>query len=226
MSDFPCVLPHRHDPERQRSAMDGGYVCRGCHARMEQTLAELPAQHQALTGRLAATGSSRMAEQVTGSRERPLPINLTVADHREHIVRVTASWASLTAEERGMALPHSDLPSVCAWLLRHLEWACAQPWVDDYAAELSTLRGRALSLLYPTGRRRVDIGPCVEQDCAGTLVATIAPVDDLLPGSIDCDTDPEHHWSPSEWHALSRRLLGPVVLQHAGVQALVKRLSA
>lgn len=230
MSDDTCVLPHRHEPDRPRRALDGLYVCAGCRGRMEQTLAELPAQHSALAARLAASLSNGMGEKVGGSRERPLPISTTVADHREHIARTTASWAALTAEERGIAYPlHPDPSTVCTWLLRHLEWACAQPWIDDYAAELAGLRGRALAILYPTGRRRVDIAPCPEASaeagaCPGTLVATVAPVDDLLPGSIVCSADPDHAWAPGEWHRLGR-LLG-VSLHNTGVQDLAKRLAS
>ena len=63
--DFPCVLPHRHDPDRARPALDGLYVCAGCHAQLEQALAELPAQHRALAARLPHGGGHPLS--VSGS---------------------------------------------------------------------------------------------------------------------------------------------------------------
>jgi hypothetical protein len=206
MNDI-CVLPHHFEPDRQRRAIDGLYVCAGCLGKLEQSLAELPAQYDALAVALAPRNGR--TEQVTGTPERALPIDPAVADHREHIGRVLVSWSMLVAEERGINPPGGNAPSMTApWLLVHLRWACAQPWIDDYADELTGLRRRAHSLLYPTGRRRVDIGDCVEPDCGGTLTATITRQDDLLPSSVDCDVNPEHSWSPSDWHALGRRLHG------------------
>lgn len=210
-----CVLTHRHraDPcdcgsddracATPRRALDGLYVCGGCFDRLEQTLAELPARYDDLAERLASGGGA--GPKVTGSPERALPIVPAVADHREQIARVLASWASLVAEERGLRGPASPTPhTLAAWLGEHLTWCCAQPWIDDFTGEVRDLSGRAYALLYPSGRRRVKVGPCVE--CSGTLTATIAPVDDLLPSSIDCDADEAHSWSADRWLALGRRL--------------------
>ena len=113
---------------------------------------------------------------------------------------------------------------MATFLLVHLRWACAQPWIDEYAGELigrfivqeghekwqPGLRPRSLSLLYPTGRRRVEVGPCVEEGCDGVLTATIAPVDDMLPSAIGCSHDGDHAWEAPEWHLLGRKLHGAV----------------
>lgn len=208
MSDDICVLSHRSEPERLRRAADGLHVCLGCLDRLERALAELPANYADLARRLAPSGG-KGGPQVTGTRERALPIDPTVADHREHIARTLVSWALMVAEERGIHPPTHNDPDVTApWLLVHLRWACAQPWIDDYAAELAALRGRAMALLYPNGRRRVAVGLCIEEGCEGALVATVAPTDDLLPSEIACTMEESHVWTPGRWPELGRRLHG------------------
>jgi hypothetical protein len=217
-----CVLPHRHDPDRARRALDGMFVCAGCLHRVEQAIAELPSQHDALERRLApGAGSGRGAP---GASSWALPIVPVIADHREDIARKLASWALMVSEERGMHPPASSRPTATApWLLVHLRWACAQPWVDDLAGEMTALRSRSFSLLFPTSRRRVPVGPCPLEDCTGTLTASIGPADDLLPPWIGCDHEPEHLWSPSQWHHLGRSLGRPMV--HAQLRTLLDTLT-
>ena len=205
--DFPCVLPHRHDPDRPRRTADGLLVCLGCLHRLEQTLAEMPAKYDALARRLAPTGGH--GPHVSGTPERRLPIDSTVADHRKDIVGKLASWAVTVAEKRGIHTPASPRPSGTAtWLLVHLRWMAAQPWIDEFVRELTELHSRTRSLLDPTGRRRVDVGACVEPECDGRLTAMLAPVDDLLPSAITCDRDAEHTWAPGTWLSLGRKLHG------------------
>lgn len=144
---------------------------------------------------------------MTGSPERRLPINPTVADHREHIARTLVSWAMLISEERVMSTPTGNAPDETApWLLVHLRWASAQLWIDDFALELAQLRGQALSLLFPSGRRRIEVGPCVEAGCPGVLTATVARTDDVLPSIVECDVEVSHCWEPHQWLALGRKV--------------------
>ncbi len=215
-----CVLPHRHDPQRQRSSLDGLLVCAGCFAGLEQAVAEMPAHFDALARALAPRAGT--GPQVTGTRERALPIDPTVADHRTDLAAKLVSWALLVSEEREIGAPRSSEVSVVApWLLVHLRWASAQPWIDDYATELRSIRSRSLSLLYPSGRRRVEVGACIEDGCDGVLTATIAPADDLLPSEITCSHDAEHAWEASRWVALGRRIFGAASVNRAGATRLV-----
>jgi hypothetical protein len=232
---WPCVLPHRHDPDRPRPVEPGLLVCRGCVSSLEQALAELPAQFRGLSLVLAAGGST--GAKVSGSSEARLPINPTVAELREDIDRKLVSWAMMIAEERGDHTPCSNNVEVVAcWLLVRLRWACAQPWVDQFAAELvgyesahygrwiPGLRSRALALLFPSGRRRIVVGSCVEAGCPGTLTATVARTDDVLPSSVDCDVDETHTWSSSQWPVLGRRLHGPAGYETRAAAAFLAML--
>ncbi len=208
MTSVGCVLPHHHNPDRPRSALDGLLICIGCLSHLEQAVAEMPAHYDQLARRLAP--GKGHGPHVSGSRERALPIDPTVADHRTDMQAKLTSWAVMVAEERGIGTPRSSAVTVVApWLLVHLRWCCAQPWVDEYAAELRSLRSRSFSLLYPSGRRRVEVGLCIEEGCEGGLSATVTRADDLLPSAITCSARPEEHfWPAADWHTLGRRLHG------------------
>jgi len=165
----------------------------------------MAADYAALAARLAPAG--RRGPNVTGTKERALPIDPTVADHRSDIRGKLASWSALVAEEREIHPPEATVERMSGWLLVHLRWSCAQPWVDEYAAELTAIRSRTMSLIQPSGRRRVEVGDCVEDGCDGVLTATIAPVDDLeFPSSIDCSHDWAHKWASSDWVKLGRKI--------------------
>lgn len=94
-----CVVTHRRDPDRPRLAVDGGYVCRGCEARLAQLIAELPAQFSELT---RALGTSREvgSPKVSGSPSAGLPFRPRVADHLPDITGKLLSWCRLVVEER------------------------------------------------------------------------------------------------------------------------------
>ncbi|HET7386868.1 MAG TPA: hypothetical protein VFJ19_09435 [Nocardioidaceae bacterium] len=103
--DRACVVAHRHDPERPRRAATG-CLCAGCFGRLERTIAELPARHDALVSALipAQGGGGR----VSGTPESRLPIVTSerpkmkvgpAADHRDAIAHTLASWAALLVEE-------------------------------------------------------------------------------------------------------------------------------
>lgn len=231
---WPCVLPHRHDPDRPRPTEDGLMVCRGCLANLEQVLAELPAQYRGLS--VVASGGLAGAK-VSGSPEARLPINPAAAEARRDILWKLVSWLRLIAEERGISEPTSnDIGVVTCWLLVHLRWACAQPWVDEYALELRGMRGRALSLLFPSGRRRIVVGACIERAegpvtpaglvpmCPGMLTATVARTDDILPSSVDCDVFPDHTWEANRWPALGVRLHGALDYDRRAVEAFAVAL--
>lgn len=56
----------------------------------------------------------------------------------DHPVFVVGQWARLVREDRAITPPDGPaaLTSDVDLLVRHLDWCCAQPWIDDMAAEL------------------------------------------------------------------------------------------
>jgi hypothetical protein len=79
-----CVAEHRQDPDRPRRAMDGLYLCAGCHDQLADLLAQLPGLYADLEDALASGGAST-GPSVSGSASEPLPINTAAADHRHQI---------------------------------------------------------------------------------------------------------------------------------------------
>lgn len=108
---------------------------------------------------------------------------LLVEEHNEresavHEARLTfwkSAYMACTTDEprpvyRPIPAPRAIAVNVTATLLvAHLDWIARQPWVTDLRAEMQTLRSRAIVLLNPTRRRRVEIGLCGEDGCPGVL---------------------------------------------------------
>jgi len=158
-----------------------------------------------LTGHKTASGA-----YVTGSAEPRLPINPAVATLRDRIPGVLASWARVHVEELNATPPSGDSPGVlCAWLARSIDWAAAQPWAGEYAAELGELRGRARALIDLPSRPRATIGDCVErhegQRCPGTLTSAIREEHDPRASLIECDTCGAA-WDSTQWMRLGQRI--------------------
>lgn len=206
-----CVVPHAKDPERPRTA-HVGLLCLGHHRSLEQHLAELPALIDDVEAALVR-GDNGAGPKVTGTKTPPLPFCEGVSDALRAAHAVLASWCLLVLEEHpdGLHSPASDLRAMSVFLLRHLDWCAAQPWVDDLLRETreqtSALRG-ALTL---SRTRRVPLGPCdatVDQTpCPGILVAVVRTLDEGLPPAITCPACGAAH-EPETWRTLARRLRG------------------
>lgn len=218
----------------------------------DQVLADgsrIPGTLAVAYGALAAQLTPSRGRGGPGGRptEAPLPIDPSVAEVRANIRGVLASWARLHAEEltrpsptcRGCAMaaaigapacerhrpvPTDDAPAVtAAWLAQWLDWSCAQPFIDEYLAELVELDGRAASLV-DRGRMRLTlyIGRCVEDGAGARCVGTVyALIRETAAGATDrvvyCDTClteyPSWQWSRLNGRmaaAAARRPPGPL----------------
>lgn len=169
-----CVAPHKHDPDRQRRAADGAYLCLACINELRHHLHDLATRHVEL-GAALATGS--IADlHVSGSPSEPLPINPAVADHRHQIIHDLVWWCIYVADERGINRPDNPDPAVtAAWLRRHVDWIAAnRPAAEELLPVLRQLSGRAWGLLHParklpTGERCRIVGED-GQRCDGAVV--------------------------------------------------------
>jgi len=210
-----CVAPHAKDPERQRQA-SVGFLCAGHHAGLEQLLAELPWLLGEVEENLPR-GSSQ-GPKVTGTPSHPLPFTEAVSEALGAAQALLASWCLLVLEEHPDRLhaPPSTATLMSAFLLRHLDWCCAQPWVDDLLRELRDLQSGLRRTLSPARTRTVPLGPCEEPlacdltshdllCCAGTLTAVVHVLEDTLPGAITCAECGTRH-EPETWRHLARRL--------------------
>ncbi|UED85137.1 hypothetical protein [Streptomyces profundus] len=133
-------------------------------------------------------------------------MNPAAAEIRSTIRNVLASWGGLVAEERRLAPPTRDIPTLARFLGRHIEWLARHPAAGDMVDEIRDLTRRARNIAYPNNVRRVPIGGCPDDGCAGELVALIRRQDDVLPSEIVCTVSPSHSWPVTWWTRLARQI--------------------
>lgn len=202
MSEALCVVDRCRGDKKPRPAVGQAYLCHICWQRMEHSIAELPNLHDELQQWLQpGTGGS---DPVSRKGHDPnLQLNFAVADLRNRIPGVLASWARLVSEDRGVHAPAGiNPPSLAAFLTTHVGWLAHQPFGNEAAQEFRELHGRARAMAYPDGRRSFPIGECVFGDCLGVLHATLAEPGDN--SHITCDHNDEHTWPEHRWLFLGR----------------------
>jgi hypothetical protein len=224
MTTGACVLKHKHQPERLRRVLDGLLVCGGCLGRIEQVIAEAPARYDELAKHL--TPKATPGEIVTGTKSRPLPIDVEVADHRADMLSILRTQAGAIADMREVAPPKDQsVRGVAGFLLVHLRWAAARDVIESLSTDMAHIEGKTWALLQPSGRRRVEVGACIEDGCDGILTATIAPTDDLLPSAITCSHNGEHEWEAHRWVALGRRIHGAASVDPVQAVVMSRRIA-
>lgn len=198
MTDL-CVTIH----DRDRQAAYGLRLCSTCTRHLTDNITALPRHYENL-GRNLATATGH-GEPVSGSTGTPLPINTGVVELRSQIQHDLAWWAIYIADQRGINRPdRGDPHTVAAWLSKHIDWIAAdQAGAEQCPDVMRELAGKAKALLYPSGSKRLHIGPCTLDDCGGTLYATVRADDDARPSFIYC-TACEFSKEPSEWLRFGR----------------------
>ncbi|MFC0037765.1 hypothetical protein [Actinomadura rayongensis] len=177
----------------------GARLCRPCRDGVATALRGLPALYAETGRRLDGTG--RRGDRTTGGGLPGLPFNAGAAEIRSAIVALLASWSDLVADQRRVGLPRREVTAMAAFLERHLDWLAGHEAAADFGAEIGRLTRAARRIAYPDRARRVPVGPCVEDDCPGSLVAETRDR-----AVIVCDTDPAHRWTDDQWVALSGRI--------------------
>jgi hypothetical protein len=149
-----------------RPMTDPGYACLNCETRIDRTLADIPDLYALLPAVLAP--QQTVGPKVSGSRERPIPINVDVhdlvaparnghlteqarhnlADHGDGQAAIAAtldSWVQDWRDTRnkGEGRPAPYVPNLVAWLRPRLQWACRyHPAVDEFAREMTAITGQ------------------------------------------------------------------------------------
>ena len=206
MTDI-CVQPHKED----HSALPALRLCTGCYYGLRGAIKALPKLHAQLGDALATGSSPSTGGRVSGSSSEPLPINPAVADLRDQIKHDLTWWCIFVADERGFRLPADDIREITAWLIRQTDWIAASlPAAEECPPVMRALVGRARAIVYPSGAKRIKIGPCREvlEDgpCAGTLYATCRAEDDPRPSRIYCG-ECEVEYGPETWRRFGREYL-------------------
>jgi hypothetical protein len=151
---------------------------------------------------LKAAGNGERSSSKPGSGTPPRD---EIVDMRAEIKHVLVSWAKLIGEERGLSLPADEVSVIGAYVARHAQWLAATEYAGEAADELASLVSRAWGLAYPSGTRRVEVGPCPR--CDGTLTAIVRPVDSTKPTEVVCDGDQAHRWDSTQLRTLDRLVM-------------------
>ena len=161
-----CVIPHRHDTERPRPAAAGTLLCQGHLQGLEQKLGDITAVYDWLGACMVRDGSGTGDQPISGSREAPTPLRVSLHDLRADIAAKLASWTHVVTEDRSMRGPDrfDDPHAASMWLGSQVAWIAAQPWVDEFWAEVDEWH-RLSRAAAPYHRERRDLpAPCPECD--------------------------------------------------------------
>ena len=178
-----CVLPHR-EPKTPAKGLN---ICLGHRRWLAETLSDV-IETTALLPLFREPGSSvDDGRQVKSKRiDPPAPIRLDIvslADRRTihryqgdtfPVLAVLESWARMIREERDLTRPtvEATILSEAALIQQHLDWVGAQPWVDDLAAELRSVKTSLHAAIGDHAPRSVGPCPIVDPDtgpCEGRL---------------------------------------------------------
>ncbi|MEU6226840.1 hypothetical protein [Streptomyces sp. NPDC047042] len=150
----------------------GSKLCGDCLLALTATLVSLPGLYEECGRVLSGTRTRRWEERPSGGGAlRGIPLNTAAADARSAMLRMLASWSGLVVDERGVAAPRRTVPELTGFLLRHVDWLAAHDAVADLTTEAGRLARRARGVVEPPPTPGVPVGPCLIEDCAGTLVA-------------------------------------------------------
>lgn len=180
------------------------HVCGTCFDRFRQNLTSLPRLYRQCEEML--TVSPQKGERVSRQLGRGISLNSSAVEARDGVRARLLAWSDLVATERACAAPDRSVEAMTAFLLRHAHWLCAHTAAADVVAEIDETTARAKRAAYPHRTRKFRVGPCVEQQCDGSLVAVIQSHEQLLPSELRCDIAPEHTWPAHRWRELDRRV--------------------
>lgn len=210
MSEALCPVGH----DKDKRTADGLNVCLWHRDRAERAVAELPALYDALERRLVASGAGGLTGMPAAKKDPGIDLNHRVVACRTNIKANLVGWARFAIEERGMHCPPDNVYALSAFIVRQVDWFLAGPGAKQFANDVIDDWGTARSLSEPNPTRRFEVGPCVEPECEGILVAYIRPLDSLLPSHVICDSSPEdeegtltHMWPADKWMLLGRRVM-------------------
>jgi hypothetical protein len=97
-----------------------------------------------------------------------------LTDPRGTVHQQLVGWATLTAEQRHLSSTPTDTHTAARLLVIHLDWAAAQPWIDDMAQEVHdaahAVRRACHDLPEPPLGNCPDVDPDGQADrCGGPL---------------------------------------------------------
>lgn len=126
-------------------------------------------------------------------------------DH-PRMLTTLGSWSGLVANQRGLTPPSRSVSATTAFLLRNAAWLTAHAAAGEVSEEIAKLVRDGRRVVRPDRGRTVQVGPCAERDCAGTLRLARSDHSEGAGPEIRCDVEPAHRWARHRWKELNRSL--------------------
>ncbi|GGK90772.1 hypothetical protein Ppa06_57550 [Planomonospora parontospora subsp. parontospora] len=206
-----CIAPRCGAGSGPRQAVSGHLTCTSCLTRCRRDLAGMPAIVHWLGLHTIPGGAG--GEKVSGSREKPVPVRLDVlaaiSPAAEHVTDLYGdqtgppsipttlkSWVWLICEHRGLTYPErADAGELAGFLLRHLDWAAARPWIGELIGEVAHLRKVAHTLAPWEVHVQALVAPCPSCDIRALMRIAGEPYiecDQRIGGCGNCWTEAEY----------------------------------
>ena len=191
-------------------------ICRACQATTRRKLNDLggylAAELEVTLMRADRTTTSPHGKTV--GKEQPLPFSERASVVAQDIHATLASWAMLTHDEAGAALPADTTPTLAEHLAAWLGWLVKHDAGDELVHDVARLHRAALDAVdLPPEASRVFVGQCVGLDCPGELWAHFPRATDERP-AIRCRVCGEAY-DPDSWRRLGERVQARVTQQEA-----------
>lgn len=202
-----------------------GQMCVRCTVRLGQMLRNLPELYVRLEVEIVR--ATPAPSERSASKEAPMPVSAANLDlltlNVEHVKGVEAveGWCRIVIEERSVNWPnpldsvYGRLSVACQFLTVHLEWISAQPWCDEFAAEVGLLERALRHAVEPEPITRTRI-PC--PDCQRPMLR-----DETDPGLPAMVCRPcESRWESEAFLVLAERLDSyPVLIEDVAQHLMI-----
>ena len=200
MTAVLCCAENCHNPLPSHPAPT--VVCAACHRATERRLTELPSLYRRTETVLAGQRTPPRV-RVSGGSPGGITIDDDVVSARAEVRSVLASWAGLVAGEHPGAgiRPARDVPELCAYLARHLDWLIAHTGAADLVSEIAELHRNVVHVVDPNGPEQRVLGTCRRAGC-GMPVRARVPATGI--GGVPAGCDAGHPAPPSDWLLISR----------------------
>lgn len=205
-----CEAPSCRADAAKREVAPGFRFCEQCRRQLAADIAELPLLYDACEHALEY-GRENAVGRVKGWRPSGIRLNEAALAARSAMVGVLASWCNLVVDQRGvtwrgpvgdLVQPRQrDVAHMAAFLRAHLAWLTAHAAASEFAAEIADIAAAARRAASSSQRVRVELGPCAEPGCDGTVFASRG-VRGERDQQVSCDAG--HAWEPHQWLMLGR----------------------
>jgi len=174
--------------------------CPACHeVALDRCFKAAPDMYRALEQALVNVPSTAVIRTSGGEARLGIPLNGRAVEIRRAMLGILATWAELVVESRRITKPERTVPALAGFLGHHVEWLAAHAAARDAVAELEALLNSAQHVIALPAARRIPVGRCLVDECAGGLTAVLGQERSETASFVCCDRDVMHAWPLRHW---------------------------